>query len=112
RQHGEARLGLHGTERVGDQEGVELRIESPRHGKDPVRSGEIDDLGVLEDVDTESKTGRLRLLRHGVLRRNGPAGKSMPGRWRIEFPALRSRSKGGRHAFATRAGPRSGPRFL
>jgi hypothetical protein len=76
-QDREARLGLHGTEGVGDQEGVELRIESSGHGKDSVGRGEIDDLGVLENVDAEAKSGRVRLLRHGVLRLDCPIRKFM-----------------------------------
>ena len=57
RQDGQTGLRLHGTCGVGDQKGIELGIEPARNGKDAVGRREIDDLGVLEDVDAESESG-------------------------------------------------------
>ena len=59
RQHREAGLRLHRPQRLGDRERIELGIEPPRHREHAVRRGEIDDLGVLADIDASRKPGFL-----------------------------------------------------
>src|SRR5512138_2322859 len=77
RQNRETSLGLDGPKGVCDQERVELRIEPPGHGKHAVRCGEVHDLRVFEDIDSESKPGYSRVFRHGVLRLDLSLPKSM-----------------------------------
>ena len=64
-QDREAGLGLHRPQGVGDQEGVELGVEAARHREHPVGGGEVDDLGVLEDVDAETEAGFFRVAAVG-----------------------------------------------
>src|ERR1043166_5631060 len=64
RQHGEARLRGHRAQRLGDEEGVELRIEAPRDGEHAVGRGEVDDLELLADINAEAKARLFRKGRH------------------------------------------------
>ena len=84
RQHREAGLRLDRSGRVGDQEGVELGVEAPRHGEHAVGRGEVDDLGVLEDVDPEPEPG------------DALAHRSSRGAWwsRMRAAAARARAAG------------------
>jgi hypothetical protein len=59
-ENGKAGLSLDWPQGVGDQEGLELRIEAARHGENPMWSGEIHDLDILENVDPEAKAGHAR----------------------------------------------------
>src|SRR6185437_3866547 len=61
RQYGEARLRLHRTERIRDQERFQFRVETPRDLEHAVRSCEVDDLYILEDVYPKPETGLLRI---------------------------------------------------
>ena len=59
RQHGEAGLRLHWTCRIRNEERVQLGIEPPCDREDAVRRGEIDNLGVFENVDAEPESVRF-----------------------------------------------------
>lgn len=54
-EEGEPGLGLHRPHRVCNEEDVQLRIETAGDREDAIGRREIDDLGVLEDVDAEPK---------------------------------------------------------
>lgn len=62
RQDGEADLRLDRAGGVADQERVELGVEAAGDGEDAVRRGEVDRLGVLEDVDAKPNTRLCGLL--------------------------------------------------
>lgn len=55
-QDGEARLRLHRPHGIGDQEGVQFRVETARYREDAVRCRKINDLGVLEHVDSQAES--------------------------------------------------------
>jgi hypothetical protein len=59
-QDGETGLGLHWPHGIGDQEGVQFGVVAARHREDAVGGRKVDDLGVLEDVDTEAKASDTR----------------------------------------------------
>lgn len=68
RQHSETGLGLHRTQRIGDEERLELGIEALRYREHPVWRRKVEDLDVLEHVDPEPEPAgghRPLLVRHG-----------------------------------------------
>ena len=77
RQDGEAGLRLDGSCRVRDQAGIEFGIEPASDGEHAVRRREIDDLGVLEDVDAEAESSNVR---HGSTVRSSRSGLGLRAR--------------------------------
>lgn len=65
RNDGKTRLGLNGPHRVCNHKCVEFGVEPASDRKDAVRGGEVDDLGILENVNAKSKTVNARI---GLLR--------------------------------------------
>jgi hypothetical protein len=56
-ENGEPRLRLDQAHGVGDQEGVEFGVEPPCDREHAVRSGKVDDLDILENIDTKPEGG-------------------------------------------------------
>jgi len=77
---GKAGLRLHRPHRFGDQEGIKLGVQPPRHRKHPGRRRVIDDLGILEDIDAQPES---LFARHATISRKGPPSpETKAGRWR------------------------------